>query len=188
MERLPDVDVRTTERKSLTVNIMANCSLRHLLDCAVQEMSCRFGGLELSQQETELSEDACTVSTVFVGEHPSAVALCADREVFVRLAQSIMGRAAVTPKDVEDVAKEYFNIICGKIVAGLFELTRTAPRFQIPRFTSGLCKLQVDGADHQCVLNYQHADHGSVRLIYMGLKQNPCDVNPIGAESVGCVG
>ena len=151
------------------MNTMESHSLRHLLDRSVREVSCRFGGLDLSQQEAELSEDACTVSTVLEGEHPTALALCADREIFVRLAQSMMGRATVTPEDITDVAREYRNTICGKVVAGLFDMTRTAPRFRIPQFTPGLCQPREDEGGRQCVLDYQHADHGSVRLIYMDL-------------------
>lgn len=44
----------------------------------------------------------------------------------------------MAPQDVEDFAKEYFNVICGQFVARLFQLTKVASRFRIPVFPASI--------------------------------------------------
>lgn len=141
--------------------------MKDVLNHSIQDTTNRFAGIQLVEQNAELSDDICTVHTMLEGNHRAALLLCADTALLTRLAQNILHSPKVTPQDIEDVAKEYLNIICGQVVAGLFQIARVTSRFQIPSFRTGLY-LPEEEAACQCVLNYDSGDHGRIRLICMG--------------------
>ena len=146
---------------------IVHSELKNVLDRSIQDTTSRFAGIQLQEQDVELSDDICTVHTILEGEHSSALLLCADTTLLTRLAQNIMHSSEVTLQDIEDVAKEYLNIICGQVVAGLFRTARVTSRFQIPRFRVG-GYLPKEQTACQCVLNYNGGEHGGIRLICMG--------------------
>lgn len=145
----------------------AHRELKNVLNHSIQETTSRFAGIQLQEQDVELSDDICTVHTILEGDHRSVLLLCADTVLLTRLAQNIMHSSKVTLQDIEDVAKEYLNIICGQVVAGLFRTAQITSRFQIPSFRVGLY-MPEEQAACQCVLNYNGGDQGSVRLICLG--------------------
>ena len=139
-----------------------------VLNHTVRDITSRFAGIQLREEEAALSGDICTVHTVLEGSHRAAVLLCADTPLLVRLAQNILHSQAVSRKDVEDVATEYFNIICGRIAAGLFQTAHISSRFQSPRFHAGRY-LPEEESPCRFELNFTGGDNGSLRLIYMAL-------------------
>lgn len=141
--------------------------LKNVLKNSIQDTTSRFAGIQLMEQDVKLSNDICTVHTILEGAHRSALLLHADTALLTRVAQNIMHSERVTQQDIEDVAKEYLNIICGQVAAGLFRVARISSRFQSPSFRVGLY-LPEEEAACQCVLNYAGGDHESVRLICMG--------------------
>ena len=134
----------------------------------MQDITRRFGGIQLSQQDGTLSDDICTVHTVFEGSHRAALLLHADTALMTRLAQNVLGQESVSQQDLEDAATEYINIVCGQIVAGVFQSTHVPSHFQIPHFRTGRY-LPEEGAACHCVLNYRGDNDQSVQLICMGL-------------------
>lgn len=84
-----------------------------------------------------LAGEVCTLYTCFQKNAHSSLALCADASIFWRLAQHMMQSDTVTPQDIEDSSKEYFNVLCGHITAALFRIAKVAARFQIPCFFQG---------------------------------------------------
>lgn len=150
------------------MNACVKHELQSILNCSMQDITSRFAGIQLQEEKTALSDDICTVHTVLEGGPPAALLLCADTALLTRLAKIIMHRDAVTPRDIEDVATEYFNIICGRIAAGIFQVAHIPSRFQSPSFRTGLYLPESD-PDRQCVLNYTSGDNEGAHLIYMGL-------------------
>lgn len=150
------------------MNAHAKHELQTILNCSIQDITNRFAGIQLLEENTALSDDICTVHTVLEGGHPAALLLCADTALLTRLARIIMRRDSVTPQDVEDVATEYFNIICGRVAAGIFQAAHIPSRFQSPRFRMGRY-VPESGSPCQCVLNYNSGNNERAQLIYMGL-------------------
>ena len=150
-----------------TLKEFVHQELKDVLNRSIQDTTSRFAGIQLVEQNAELSDDICTVHTILEGNRRAALLLCADTALLKRLAQNILHTPQVPSQDVEDVAKEYLNIICGQVVAGLFQVARITSRFQIPNFRTGLY-LPEEKADGQCVLNYDSGEHGKIRLICMG--------------------
>lgn len=82
-------------------------------------------------------DEVCTVYTSFERGLPFTLALSADLSLFRRLTQRMMRRERVSEQDMEDSAKEYFNVVCGGVVAALYRATGQAGRFRIPSFCQG---------------------------------------------------
>ena len=148
--------------------VLMKQELKHVLNCSIQDVTSRFAGIELTEGDAALSDDICTVHTILEGNCRGALLLCADTALLTRVAQKIMGSENVTLRDIEDVATEYFNVICGRVVAGIFQTTRVSSRFQIPRFLTGRY-LPEERASCQCVLNYNGGNNERMQFSYVGL-------------------
>ena len=80
----------------------------------------RTAGIELQPSSDGPEEPLCTVYIAFVKDFQTSLSLCAETSLFTRLAQCMMMTDQVLPEDVEAVAMEYFNVLCGHIAARLF--------------------------------------------------------------------
>ncbi len=110
--------------------------------CRIYEQSVeavmeQISGIRLNLGEDSLHKEVCTVYTSFEKSVCSGLAFCAETSLFVRLAKRMMWSEQVEFLDVEDSAKEYFNVLCGHIAAALFHDTKIAARFKIPVFYRG---------------------------------------------------
>lgn len=138
------------------------------LNQCVQETTSRFAGIELQPGTVTLSDDTCTIHTILEGTKRTAVLLWADTALLMRLARRIMRQERVTAQDVADVATEYFNVVCGRITAGLYQRAHIASRFQVPRFRTGRYQPWDPTAKH-CILHYTSGENESAQLVFMPL-------------------
>lgn len=150
------------------MNSIVPNDLQTVLNRSIRDITCRFAGIELCQQDAGLSDDICTVYTTFHGGYHAALVLCADTPLLTRLARKILRSESVTPQDIADVTTEYFNIICGQVAAGLFQTARISSRFHSPVFCTGLY-LPKETAVSRCVLNYTSRNQEKIQLIHLGL-------------------
>lgn len=139
-------------------------NLVDVLNQCMREITSRFAGIDLLEQNGSLSNDICTVHTVLEGQHRAALLLCADTALLVKLAQNIMHSESVTQQDIEDVATEYFNVVCGRIAAGLFRSANISSRFQTPHFRAGRY-VPEELTDCRCVLHYTDGNNQNAQLI-----------------------
>ena len=91
-----------------------------------------------------------------------------DPALLQRLTQRFMQQNQVDPQDVEDFTKEYFNVICGRVVSQLFQTAHIRSRFCIPRFCRGRYVPAGEGTC-RCVLNYVSNCKEGVQLIHQTL-------------------
>lgn len=144
---------------------LAQEEIREILDRVMQDITNRLVCIYPCTQDALLSDDICTVQTTFEGGYCASLTLCADTALFTRLAQQMLEEETISPQDVEDFAKEYFNVICGQIVAKLFQSTHVASRFHIPEFHIGRpCSQHTGGCC--CILNYTSRCNGGAQLIH----------------------
>ena len=136
-----------------------------IMDRVMQDITNPIDQIHPEGQNMDLSEDVCMVQTTFEGGHQGSLTLCVDTALLTRLAKQVLEEETVAPEDLEDFAKEYFNVICGQIVARLFQLTKTVSRFHIPCVCTGLQKPNKGGVGCH-VLNYTNNCHEGVRLIH----------------------
>lgn len=138
------------------------------LNQCIQETTSRFAGIELQPGTVALSDDTCTIHTILESTGRTAVLLCADRALLMRLARRIMRQDRVTAQDIEDVATEYFNVVCGRISAGIYRLAHISSRFQVPRFRTGRYRPEELTANH-CILHYTGGKNENAQLVFIPL-------------------
>lgn len=132
--------------------IFTQDALETVFDQTIREVTEKAAGIRLYRGNAPPVGELCTVMAIFETGFHSSISLWGETAAFVRLTRNMMGRQQVTPRDVEDFTKEYFNIFCGRIAASLFRPTRIASRFGVPSFYQGRCC--PEGKREQFVLTY----------------------------------
>lgn len=138
--------------------------LETLLDDAVREVTKEISGVCLSPGGGPPGEDLCTVYIAFRKEFRSSLSLRADAAMLTRMAQRAIEVETITPQDLEDFAKEYFNVLCGRIAAIFYRDTKKAARFSVPFFYRG--PYEPEGQRRQFVLSYSDEQRQSAQLIH----------------------
>lgn len=138
--------------------------LREDLDRIIREVTESSAGIALIRGGEAPGEHICTVHIGFRRGFRSSLSLRADAALFARLAQSMLGTEHITPQDLEDVAKEYFNVLCGHISAALYNATHISARFSVPYFYWG----SYSPKDHreQFVIRYSSGQNEAVELVH----------------------
>lgn len=111
--------------------------LQSVVDHAMRDVMPRVGGITLLRGGSPPMGELYTVHTAFDGETPVNLSLCANAAAFTHLTQHMMGQEQIAPADLEDAAKEFFNVLCGHVAVELFHVTKASYRFRIPRFSGG---------------------------------------------------
>ena len=138
--------------------------LREDLDRIIREVTEDSAGIALVRGEAEPGDHICTVHIGFRKGFHSSLSLRADAALFVRLAQSMLMEERITAQDLEDVAKEYFNVLCGHIAAALYQATHVSARFSVPSFHWG----SYSPKDHkeQFVMRYSSGQNEAAELVH----------------------
>ena len=138
-----------------------------ILDRVMQNISSHVIDIRLCDQPRPLTDDQiCTIHTKFEGGYCGILVLYTDMELLLRLVRDLIPENEISPQDVEDFAKEYFNVICGQIVSQLFEATHIASRFHIPTFCRGKYVPEGLRGGGQCVRNYVSRYNEGAQLIH----------------------
>lgn len=93
--------------------------------------------LTLCDMEPDPHCDLCSVYTTLSGGYSSCLVLCAERTFFHRLTENILGHPTDDPEDLEEYAKEYFNVLCGRLVGEIYRVTGQGAKFHPPCFQEG---------------------------------------------------
>ncbi len=131
---------------------MSKEKLQEVLDRITRQVTEESAGIHLHPGKSGPEKDQCTVHVRFHRGFLSNLSLRADVEMFTRLARSMLQTEQITVQDLEDVAKEYFNVLCGHIVAALYKATHVGSRFGVPSFHRGA--FIPKNRREQFVLNY----------------------------------
>ena len=143
---------------------MTKEELEQILDQALQDVTERTAGVRLCQGGQQLGEDLCTVHITFDKGFGTSLTLCADTGLLVRMARNSFHEEAVTPEDLEEFSKEYFNVLCGKITGAMFRATKVPAHFSPPEFYHG--RYVPEGQLAQFVLTYSDEHSESAQLIH----------------------
>lgn len=138
--------------------------LTSIFDEVIRDVTRREVGIRLTVQESVPEKELCTVFANFEQGYRTSLSLCAEEALFRRLAQNTLETEDISPQDVEDFAKEYFNVLCGHIVSRLYEVTKIPARFGIPAFYNGRY-VPADHLEH-IVLTYSSDEDVNVQLVH----------------------
>ena len=139
-------------------------TLDTVFDEVTRQVTETVAGIRLIRGNAVPAGDLCTVYAAFERGFHSSLSLCAEASVFTRLAEHVMQTPGVTPQDVEDFTKEYFNVLCGHVASRLYRLTKVASRFEIPSFHRG--RYRPDDHQDQFVINYVSDKNEGVQLTH----------------------
>lgn len=139
-------------------------TLESILDQALQDVTERTSGVCLRQGGQTPGEDLCTVHITFDKGFDTSLTLCADTSLLARMARNSFHEDSVTPEDLEEFSKEYFNVLCGKIVGAIFQKTQVPAHFSPPVFYHG--RYEPEGQEIQFVLTYSDEYSEGAQLIH----------------------
>ncbi len=138
--------------------------LEQILDQALQDVTEQTAGVRLNQDNQSLGEDICTVHITFDKGFSTSLTLCADTSLLYRMACNSFHEDEVSPEDLEEFSKEYFNVLCGKIAGAMFQATQVAAHFGQPMFCHG--RYEPEGQEVQFVLTYSDEHSENAQLIH----------------------
>lgn len=154
------------------MDTLSRSEILEILDRVMKDITNRIDTIRRSDHEPKLfPNDACTVYTTFEGGYHAELTLCVDTNLLVHLAQKVMQETEVKQEDLEDFAKEYFNVICGQIAARLFQAAHISSRFQIPTFAAGCYTSGETSPAQEIVLNYTSNRNEGAQLIHKAPSQ-----------------
>lgn len=143
---------------------MTKEALAEILDQALQDVTERTAGVRLHQGEQPPGEDMCTVHITFDRGFSTSLTLCADTGLLVRMARNSFHEEAVTPEDLEEFSKEYFNVLCGKVTGAMFRATQIPAHFGQPVFYRG--RYEPEEQEVQLILTYSDEHSEGAQLIH----------------------
>lgn len=144
--------------------VMTKEALAQILDQALQDVTERTAGVCLHQGEQPPGEDLCTVHITFDKGFGTSLTLCADTGLLARMACNSFHEDTVTQEDLEEFSKEYFNVLCGKIVRAMFDATQVSAHFSPPVFYHG--RYEPEGQEVQFILTYADEHREGAQLIH----------------------
>lgn len=146
------------------ISIIPRDRLTEIFDGVVREITRQAVGVSLSPGEAAPAGELYTVYIMFDDHFGTSLSFCAERALFIRLAQCMIMEEDVSPQDMEAVAKEYLNILCGHVAAQLFPATKTPVRFSVPTFYPG--RYVPEGHVEYIVLTYSGEQQEKAQLIH----------------------
>lgn len=143
---------------------MSKEELEKILDQAVQDVTERTAGVRLHQGNQSPGEDLCTVQITFDRGFRTSLTLCADTNLLKRMASNSFHEEFVSPEDLEEFSKEYFNVLCGRIAGAMFRATQVPAHFGPPVFYRG--RYEPEGREIQFMITYSDEYCGGAQLIH----------------------
>lgn len=144
---------------------MSEERLQGMLDRVTREVTRDCSGIQLTEGGSGPQGELWTANTGFRRGFHSSISLRVDRPLLTRLAQAMLKAEKVTPRDLEDVAKEYLNVLCGHLARALYQTTKVASRFNVPSFHPG--HFSPPGQREQFTLNYIDGRNGAAQLVHL---------------------
>ncbi len=146
--------------------------LTEILDRIIREITPLAAGIRLFPDTAEPEGESYTVYIVFEKGFHTTLSLRAEKPLLIRMAQYMIQAEDITGQDLEEVAKEYINVLCGHVASRLFQLTKIPARFSVPAFRPG--RYAPEGHRDHIVLNYSGDKNEHAQLIHhVPLKDAP---------------
>ena len=118
---------------------MTKEGLERILDEAVQDVTERTAGVRLHQGDQSTG-------------------------LLYRMASNSFHEERVSPEDLEEFSKEYFNVLCGRIARAMFQATKVPAHFGPPVFYRG--RYEPEGREIQFILTYSDEHYGGAQFIH----------------------
>lgn len=157
--------------------------LHKVFDEAVKEVTEQAAGIRLYSGDAPLDGDLCTVYAAFEKGFHTSLSLCAEQAMLIRLTRNMMQEEQITPDDLEDFTKEYFNVLCGQIAAKLFTVTKIASRFGLPDFHYGV--FEPKEFQEHFSIKYTSDENECAKLVHHKQAENAAPHKTDGLQQAG---
>ncbi len=115
--------------------------------------------MECLQAEQFNKENLSTVYTTLEGDYRMRLVFCAKQTLLRKIAETMLEEAVVDQKEIEACATEFFNVVCGYIVAEIFRTTNARARFHCPCYAEGYFLPENGEADSMLSFCYQNKQY-----------------------------
>ena len=131
------------------------------IESVMQESLWQFAKLdtECSRVKTFSKENLSTVYTTLDGDYKIRLVFCAEDALLQKIADNMLEETVEDHNDVIECAKEFFNVVCGHIVAAIFRTVRVSARFHCPDFAEGYFLPENGGTDSLIISCFKSDSH-----------------------------
>lgn len=152
-------------------------------DALVCQLMEECAGIRLAQQEaSQALEQFAEVYTEVDGTYHALLTFRAEWPLFRQLTENMLGEPISEPDDVEEYTKEFFNVLCGRLVSEIFILTKSPARFYPPCFLLEACEIPCDEGAFTSVLSYRDEEGDRAELRWTSTKHLPACTATLGRE------
>lgn len=123
---------------SQQIPVLDQATLHSLISKVIVKITQQVAKIELTDCNAMPYDESklCSVQTMLDGLYHEKWEFCAEREFFHRMTENMMETKSNDPTDLEEYSKEFFNVLCGHLVAEIFRYTKVPTHFEVPSFVS----------------------------------------------------
>ncbi len=147
---------------SQQIPVLDQATLYSLMDKVIVQITQQVAKIDLTGCNVAPSDEdqtrLCSVQTILDGLYHEKWEFCADREFFHRVTENMMETQSDDPTDLEEYSKEFFNVLCGHLVAEIFRYTNVPTRFEVPSFVSACPTNLCEQEDLSMCYSSDHAE------------------------------
>lgn len=127
----------------------------NLAEGLVLEITKQMSGIILYSMRENPPEHRrmAVVQGLIGGDYPLKVQFFADRALFYRLTQNMLGDHP-SEEDIEDYAIEFFNILCGRFLSEIVNQTHISARLMPIRYELPAEETTPETDESMCTLNF----------------------------------
>ena len=139
-------------------------SIRNVMQKYLQQ----FAKIDMECLRTDhfQKENLSTVYTTLEGDYRMRLAFCAEQTLLRAIAETMLEETVEDPENIAECAKEFFNVVCGFVVAEIFRETNARARFHCPLFVEGYFLPEKEKEDALLTFCYQSEQYDPVVFLH----------------------
>ena len=137
--------------------------------------------LQIGEHPPHPKGDLCAVYTTIEGTYHARLVLCAERLFLQRMTENMLGDPMHYPDDLEEYSKEFFNILCGRIVGEICQANNAHVTFHPPSFTEDPSVLSEFYGNPGALICFTSDQNENVIVLHDELQVSP----PTGSTDIG---
>lgn len=151
------------------------CWIPEIADLMVCEVINQMSGICLAGCSKEEEKQLETVYGLVDGDYQMQLWLRAEPRLFNRLAKNMIGEDPADEEEVKEYAVEMFNILCGRFISELYEVTGHAAKFFPTSYGNVPCDLSPAVSHEMCIRSFFSDEQEYVEFAWSKvLRGNKC--------------
>lgn len=124
-------------------------NLKEIMDEETQQITQKMAGIQLKPVERELEDNGhlSSLSAQVDGHYTLSLVYHAEDTLLRSIAERMKRSDVANEEEVAMYTKEFFNILCGRIVSRFNNAAKTSGRFGIPKYVRGVYMSDLHPSD-----------------------------------------